>query len=108
MGRSASSAVRRHIKEFRMSLRLFREPVRTFLPFLLLPAVFCAPRAHAQAGEPRTFAIQNAKVVPVSSAPLDSATVVVVRGVITAVGNNVSIPADALVIDGKGLIVYPG
>lgn len=94
-----------------MSLRPIRERLRTFLPLLLLPAVLCSvcgPRAHAQAGEPRSFAIQNAKVVPVSSAPVDSATVVVVRGVITAVGTNVSIPADALVIDGKGLIVYPG
>jgi imidazolonepropionase-like amidohydrolase len=81
------------------------------LPVLLLSAalcVVCSPRAQAQGGEPRSFAIQNAKVVPVSSAPLDSATVVVVRGVITAVGTNVAIPADALVIDGKGLIVYPG
>src|SRR5579871_1341437 len=94
-----------------MSLRPLRERVRMLLPVLLLSAalcVVCSPRAQAQGGEPRSFAIQNAKVVPVSSAPLDSATVVVVRGVITAVGTNVAIPADALVIDGKGLIVYPG
>jgi len=94
-----------------MSLRPIRERFRTFLPVLILSAVLCGvgvPGAHAQGGEPRSFAIQNAKVVPISSAPLDSATVVVVRGVITAVGSNVSIPADALVIDGKGLTVYPG
>jgi imidazolonepropionase-like amidohydrolase len=32
----------------------------------------------------------------------------VTRGIITAVGANVAIPPDAWVIDGKGLIVYPG
>jgi imidazolonepropionase-like amidohydrolase len=61
-----------------------------------------------QGGEPRTFAIRGAKVVPVSSAPLENATVVVSRGIIIAVGTNVAIPPDAWVIDGKGLIVYPG
>lgn len=71
-------------------------------------AWFAAPRAHAQGGEPQTFAIRGAKVVPVSSAPLENATVVVSRGLITAVGTDVSVPPEAWVIDGKGLIVYPG
>jgi hypothetical protein len=64
--------------------------------------------ARGQGGEPRTFAIRGAKVVPVSSAPLENATVVVSRGIIVAVGTNVTIPPDAWVVDGKGLIVYPG
>ena len=64
--------------------------------------------AWGQGGEPRTFAIRGAKVVPVSSAPLENATVVVSRGIIIAVGTSVTIPADAWVIDGKGLTVYPG
>jgi imidazolonepropionase-like amidohydrolase len=46
--------------------------------------------------------------VPVSSAPLENATVVVSHGIITAVGTTVNIPADAWVIDGKGFTVYPG
>jgi len=70
---------------------------------------FLAARtAWGQGGEPRTFAIRGAKVVPVSSAPLENATVVVSRGIITAVGTNITIPPDAWVIDGKGLTVYPG
>ena len=79
--------------------------------FLLLGAwlgLLGACPAWGQGGEPRTFAIRGAKVVPVSSAPLENATVVVSRGIITAVGTNVTIPPDAWVIDGKGLIVYPG
>jgi imidazolonepropionase-like amidohydrolase len=67
-----------------------------------------ATAAWGQGGEPRTFAIRGAKVVPVSSAPIENATVVVSRGIITAVGTNVTIPPDAWVIDGKGLTVYPG
>jgi len=79
--------------------------------FVLLGAWLGLLGAHAasgQGGEPRTFAIRGAKVVPVSSAPLENATVLVSRGIITAVGTNVTIPPDAWVIDGKGLIVYPG
>ncbi len=79
--------------------------------FLLLGAwlgVLATPATWGQGGEPRTFAIRGAKVVPVSSTPLDNATVIVSRGIITAVGTNVTIPPDAWVIDGKGLTVYPG
>ncbi|HUL35260.1 MAG TPA: amidohydrolase family protein [Candidatus Eisenbacteria bacterium] len=67
-----------------------------------------AQLAQAQGGEPQVFAIRGAKVVPVSSAPIENATVVVSHGLITAVGTNVAVPPDAWVIDGKGLTVYPG
>jgi hypothetical protein len=86
-----------------MQLRL-----RTFALLGVGLGFLAAPAVKGQGGEPRTFAIRGAKVVPVSSAPLENATVVVSRGIITAVGTNVAIPADAWVIDGKGLIVYPG
>ena len=66
------------------------------------------PAARGQGGEPRTFAIRGAKVFPVSSAPIENATVVVSKGVIVAVGTKADIPADAWVIEGKGLLVYPG
>jgi hypothetical protein len=65
--------------------------------------------AGAQGGEPQYFAIRGARVVPVSGPPIEDATVVVARGVILAVGGkDVAIPADAWVIEGKGLTVYPG
>lgn len=65
-------------------------------------------RTPAQGGEPRSFAIKSAKVVPVNGPVLDEATVVVSRGMIVAVGKDVTIPADAWLIEGKGLTVYPG
>jgi len=77
--------------------------------FTALLALFCAvPSLQAQGGEPQYFAIRGAKVVPVSGPPLESATVVISRGLITAVGKDVAIPPEAWVIDGKGLTVYPG
>src|SRR5271168_1689165 len=69
----------------------------------------CAPTAlRAQGGEPRYFAIRGAKVIPVSGPPIENCTVLITRGVITAVGKDLTIPDEAWVIDGKGLIVYPG
>lgn len=81
----------------------FALSVAAFLFFLCNP-----PALQAQGGEPPYFAIRGARVVPVSGPPLDGATVVISRGIITAVGKDVAIPAEAWVIDGKGLTVYPG
>src|SRR6266852_1742762 len=74
----------------------------------LLVLFAAAPQLSAQGGEPEYFAIRGARVVPVSGPPIESATVVIAHGIITAIGKDVAIPADALVIEGKGLIVYPG
>ena len=84
-------------------------PLRVWAVVLAGMFAWCGtPGTHAQGGEPRTFAIRGAKVVPVSSAPIENATVVISRGLIVAVGINVTVPPDAWVIDGKGLTVYPG
>lgn len=63
---------------------------------------------QAQQEAPFTYAITGARVVPVSSATLDNATVVFSGGVITAVGANVTVPPGAITIAGKGMTVYPG
>jgi imidazolonepropionase-like amidohydrolase len=55
-----------------------------------------------------TFAIRNATIYPVTSAPIPNGTIVIANGLIAAVGTNVSIPANATVIDATGLSVYPG
>jgi len=76
---------------------------------MVLLALFCAvPPLQAQGGEPQFFAIRGAKVVPVSGPPVENATIVISRGLITAIGKDVAIPAEAWVIEGKGLMVYPG
>ena len=62
----------------------------------------------AQQEAPFTYAITGARIVPVSSAPIDNATIVFSDGVITQVGAGAAAPAGAQVIAGKGLTVYPG
>ena len=59
-------------------------------------------------GRKPAFAIRNATIVPVTSAPIANGTIVFANGVITAVGANAAIPPGATVIDGTGLFVYPG
>jgi imidazolonepropionase-like amidohydrolase len=81
---------------------------RFALALMPLIALLAVPRLFAQGGEPQYFAIRGAKVVSVSGPPMENATVVVERGLITAVGRDIAIPAEAWVIDGKGLTVYPG
>lgn len=76
--------------------------MRNLVTALLL---FCGFAAAADNG---AIAIRNAKIVPVSGPVLAKGTVVVRNGLILDVGANVTIPADAVVIDGEGLTVYPG
>lgn len=53
-------------------------------------------------------AIKNARIVTVSGPVIAKGTVVVRNGLIEAVGDNVNEPADAWIIQGEGLTVYPG
>jgi imidazolonepropionase-like amidohydrolase len=77
--------------------------------FTVLLALFCAaPSLQAQGGEPQYFAIRGAKVVTVTGPPVENATIVISRGVITAIGKDAAVPPETWVIDGKGLTVYPG
>jgi hypothetical protein len=68
----------------------------------------CTSTVRGQGGEPQYFAIRNATIVPVSGPRLENATVIVSRGVIAAVGKDATLPAEAWVIDGTGLTIYPG
>ena len=81
---------------------------------LFLAAALVASSAFAQSviinspGRKPLVAIRNATIVPVTSATIPNGTIVFDHGVMTAVGANVAIPANATVIDGTGLFVYPG
>jgi imidazolonepropionase-like amidohydrolase len=55
-----------------------------------------------------TYAITGARIVTVSGAEIPRGTVVIRNGLIHAVGANVNAPADARIIDGTGLTIYPG
>src|SRR5246127_4041920 len=74
----------------------------------LCAALLGSSLAAAQGGEPQYFAIRGATVVPVSGPRLENATIIISCGVIKAVSKDATIPDEAWVIEGKGLIVYPG
>ena len=54
------------------------------------------------------MAIRNARIVTVSGPVIAKGTVVVRKGLIEAVGENVAVPPDAWIVEGDGLTVYPG
>ena len=66
------------------------------------------PTTHAQRNVIDTYAITNAHIVPVTGPEIARGTIVIRNGLIAAVGANVMPPADARIIDGTGLTVYPG
>jgi imidazolonepropionase-like amidohydrolase len=74
----------------------------------LLLSAFLVLCASAIAEVPSTVAIRNAKIVTVSGPVIARGTVIVRGGLIDAVGENVPVPADAWVVDGEGMTVYPG
>ena len=71
----------------------------SFVPFVL---------EGAQQEAPFSYAIVGARIVSVSSSPIDNGTIVFSGGVITAVGANIPAPQGVVTIAGKGLTVYPG
>ena len=81
---------------------------RTLRVLSLFLVAFSVTSGASQQEAPYTYAITGARIVPVSGATIDNGTLVFSGGVISAVGTNVTVPAGAITIAGKGLTVYPG
>jgi imidazolonepropionase-like amidohydrolase len=64
-------------------------------------------RAQAPAPPPH-YAIRNARIVTGAGTVIERGTLVMHKGVITAVGAGAAVPPGAWEIDGTGLTVYPG
>lgn len=77
---------------------------RLWLSSLLVLGALPWVRADA----PDVYAIKGARIVTVTGAEIDRGTMVMRGGVIEAVGVALEPPAEAEVIDGTGLTVYPG
>src|SRR6476646_6500783 len=71
-------------------------------------ALFAAAVLFSGIAGAQTIAITGGKVYPVSGAPIDNGTVLIVNGKISAVGANVTVPSDAQRIDATGKWVTPG
>ena len=70
--------------------------------------LLCAGALALDAAAPSVFVIRDARIVTVSGPVLERGTVLIRDGLIQEVGAGVAVPADAWVIEGKGLTVYPG
>ena len=84
--------------------------IRLFTALLVLSvtSVLLTTFVSAQRRGTDTYAITNAKIIPVTGLVVEHGTIVIRDGLIAAVGENVKAPADATIIDGTGMNVYPG
>ena len=83
--------------------------VGRWLGFAAVAALIGLPEAAAQdPSPPEHFAITNARIVTGTGQTIETGTILMKNGLITAVGRNPNVPADAWVIDGTGLTIYPG
>jgi imidazolonepropionase-like amidohydrolase len=98
----------RHPERSEGSRTAVRRVLRCFVAALLSMTAAAQSVIPNNPGVKATVAIRNARIVPVTSAPIERGTIVFANGVITAVGANVDVPAGATVVDGSGLSVYPG
>jgi imidazolonepropionase-like amidohydrolase len=76
--------------------------------FLTIVAAAAVLASVASADAPGVYAIRGARIVTVSAGTIEKGTVVIRAGTIEAVGTAATLPADAVVIEGAGLTVYPG
>lgn len=70
--------------------------------------VLMASSAFVDTAQAQVIAIQGGTVHPVAGPVIENATVLIEHGRITAIGTDITIPADARIIDASGRIVTPG
>ena len=90
------------------SNRRTRRPSAIALAVLAFAMFAVSQSRVARLDAPGAFAIKDAQIVTSPGKAIAKGTVVFRNGLITEVGANVKIPADARVIDGTGMSVYPG
>lgn len=76
---------------------------------VILGLLFClCPLSHALSAVNGSYAIKNATIITVTGRRIEKGIIVIQGDIITSLGNNVTIPENAEVIDASGLYVYPG
>lgn len=85
-----------------------RRSILVFLALLIGLAVAVGQTAGRSTPDSGSFAIRNAKIVPVSAPVIEKGTILIKDGKIVDLGVTVSIPSGTKIIDGTGLSVYPG
>jgi imidazolonepropionase-like amidohydrolase len=59
-------------------------------------------------GEEETVALTNLRIIPVTKSVIESGTIVIKGGKIVAVGAEIKPPAGARIVEGRGLVAFPG
>lgn len=81
--------------------------ILSLLVFLPL-ATFAQGNQGIQRADNSKFALTNAKIYTVTNGIIENGTVIINNGVIEAVGANINVPGDAIVLDYTGQEIYPG
>src|SRR3954467_2807403 len=88
-----------------------RDIFRLYVVLTVVAAAMTLPVVNVSGQMPvraPRYAITNARIVTMTGAAIEKGTLVIRAGVIEEVGPSVATPADAAVVDGTGLAVYPG
>src|SRR3954469_21664335 len=80
--------------------------VRSVLAVVAMLAVVLTGATRADA--PDVYAIRGARIVTMTGSVLESGTVVLRQGLIESVSASLATPPDAVILDGRGVTVYPG
>ena len=87
---------------------LFLGRIMLLLWALALPALLWAQDEKVLAPVSRTYAITNVNIIQAPGRKIEMGMVVLKNGLIHAVGKNIPIPADAIVIKADSMYVYAG
>ena len=74
----------------------------------LTPLILVVAPTHIARAQDGTWALTNAKIETVTRGTIDKGTILIRRGLIEAVGPNVTVPPDARVLDLAGRVVRRG
>ncbi|MFQ5752370.1 MAG: hypothetical protein ACE5HI_10270, partial [bacterium] len=66
------------------------------------------PTAGIRENTPKVHALINARIVQAPGRVIEKGTIVIRNGIITSVGAQISLPADARIWNYEGLTIYPG
>lgn len=93
------------------NIRKSRQIKGAHISFALIASMVIAMLMLARTARldaPQVYAIKDAQIITGTGKTIAKGTVVFRDGLIKEVGENVRIPADARIIDGAGMTVYPG
>ncbi|MFV1967601.1 MAG: amidohydrolase family protein [Pirellulaceae bacterium] len=77
---------------------------RALLTVLLLGLIVC----HGDAANPAKWALQGGRIIPVAGKEVPRGTLLIENGKIAAIGPEIEIPYDAVVVDVSGKVLFPG